>query len=277
MKKLSLLFSFLILLLNNCSNKSDQKIDIIKEGDLNSQMMQAYTEGMEAFDNQLYLEAAKKFNEAEIFFPQSEWAPKASLMAAYSYFYDDYNNDAINQLESFIKSYPEHPQISYAYYLLALCYYNLIIDEKKDLEPIIQSKIRFEFVIQNFPNTDYAINSSFKLDLINELLASKEMYLANYYIKKEKWAAAINRLKYVLENYATTIFVEEALHRLTEIYYKLGLIEESKKYAILLGHNYPNSEWYRNSYKIFDKNYNLSINKKIDKKSTLQKLRSIIK
>lgn len=276
MKKLSVLFSFLILLLNNCSNKSDQKIDFIKEGDLNSQMIQAYTEGMKAFDNKYYLEAAKKFNEAEILFPQSEWAPRASLMAAYSYFYDDYNNDAINQLESFIKTYPKHPNISYAYYLLALSYYNRIVDEKKDLEPIIQSKLRFEFVIKNFPNSEYAIDSKFKLDLLNELLASKEIYLANYYIKKQKWVPAINRLKYILENYESTIFVEEALNRLVEIYYKLGLLEESKKYAILLGHNYPNSEWYANSYKIFNNDYKVTKNKELDKKSALEKLRSLI-
>ena len=152
------------------------------------------------------------------------------------------------------------------------------IDEKKDLEPLLQSKKKFEFVIKNYPNTDFALDSNFKIDLIQETLASKEMYIAKHYIQKEKWIAAINRLKSIVENYERTVFIEEALHRLVEIYYKIGLIEESKKYANLLGYNYASSDWYKNSYKVFNKEYENPYKKikKSKKTSMLKKIKSIL-
>ena len=269
-------FIFLILLLTNCSKNKEEISSLIVEDEIQLQMIKAYEEGMDAFNDRNFLEAAKKFNEAEILFPQSEWAPKASLMAAYSYYYDDYNNDAKRELESFFKKYPNDKRIAYAHYLLAMSYYNSIVDEKKDLQPLLNSKKQFEYIVNNFPNTDFSLDSKFKLNLINEMIASKEMYVARHYLNKQKWIPAINRLKFIVNQYGDTIFVEEALHRLVEVYYKIGLKEESEKYAILLGYNYPDSNWYEISYKIHKKNYKLQETKKKDKKSTIEKFKSLL-
>ena len=259
------LFIIFFIFLNSCS-KEENKISIIKEDDIQMQMIEAYKEGIKALKESDVLYAAKKFNEAEILFPQSIWAPKSVLMAAYSYYSQDYYPDAIFELERFIKTYPQDKRLSYAHFLLAMCYYERIVDEKKDLEPLIKSQEKFLFVIENYPNTDFALDSKYKLDLINNVLASKEIYLGRYYISKEKWIAAINRFKYVLDYYDTTIYVEEAIHRLVEIYYRLGLIDESKKYASLLGYNYQSSKWYDESYRIFNKDYKSPIEKINNKK-----------
>ena len=209
--------------------------------------------------------AVKKFNEAELLFPQSSWAPKAALMAAYVYYAQDYYFDAEFELKRFIKTYPKHPDLNYAHFLLAMCFYEKIIDEKKDLKPLIKAKEKFQFIIEKYPNTDFALDSSYKINLINDILASKEMYIGKHYIKKEKWIPAINRFKTIVIKYDTTIYVEEALHRLVEIHYRIGLTDESKRYANMLGYNYKSSEWYKKSYKVFNRNYRdptKSINKK---------------
>tara|TARA_B110001450_G_scaffold230341_1_gene231542 strand:+ start:16 stop:852 length:837 start_codon:yes stop_codon:yes gene_type:complete len=277
MKKLLVIFFLLgFLFSNNCSKNEKIEIVNIEEDQIEGQMIKAYQEGMVAFKNQNYLEAAKKFNEAEILFPQSEWAPRSALMAAYAYYYDDYNNRAISELANFFKKYPNNPNISYAHYLLAMSYYNNIVDEKKDLEPLKNSKKQFEYVIKNYPNTEFSLDSKFKLDLINEMIASKEMYIARHYIQKKKWIPAINRLKFIVTEYDNTIFIEEALHRLVEIYYKIGLEDESKKYAVLLGYNYPGSKWYKKTYKVHEKNYKILDIKKENKKSTLEKFKSLL-
>jgi len=277
MKKLLLIFFlFGFLFLNNCSKTEKIEIVAIEEDQIEGQMIRAYQEGIVAFENQTYIEAAKKFNEAEILFPQSEWAPRSALMAAYAYFYDDYNKRAISELLNFFRKYPNHPNTSFAHYLLAMSYYNSIVDEKKDLEPLKNSKKQFEYIIENYPNTEFSLDSKFKLDLINEMIASKEMYIARHYIQKEKWIPAINRLKFIVKNFDDTIFIEEALHRLVEIYYKIGLEEESRKYAVLLGYNYPESEWYKNTFKIHKKEYEIQDIKNENKKSTLEKIKSLL-
>ncbi len=254
----------LLLFLSSCS-KEEQKISIIKEKEINLQMIDAYQEGVKAFEEGDVLYAAKKFNEAEILFPQSEWAPRSILMAAYAYYSQDYYFDAISELERFIKKHPKHERLNYAHFLLAICYYEQIVDEKKDLGPLISAQKEFKFVIEKYPNSDFALDSKFKLDLINDVLASKEIFLGRYYMKKEKWIAAINRFKQVVEYYDTTVYIEEALHRLVEIHYRLGLVEESKKYASLLGYNYQSSRWYEATYTIFNKEYESPIDK-INKK-----------
>ena len=277
MKKILLIFFiFGFLFLNNCSKNEKIEILEIEEAQIEGQMIKAYQEGMDAFKNQLYVEAAEKFNEAEILFPQSEWAPRSALMAAYAYYYDDYNNRAISELINFFNKYPNDPNTPYAHYLLAMSYYNKIIDEKKDLEPLKNSKKQFEYIVKNYPNTEFSLDSKFKLDLINEMIASKEMYIARHYIQKKKWIPAINRLKFIVTEYDNTIFIEEALHRLVEIYYKIGLEDESRKYAVLLGYNYPDSKWYKNTHKVHEKNYEIQNIKKENKKSTLEKLKSLL-
>tara|TARA_B100001173_G_scaffold226919_1_gene196878 strand:+ start:21 stop:872 length:852 start_codon:yes stop_codon:yes gene_type:complete len=272
-----LIFSFLFIF--SCKNNNEQDISVLKEKDLDLQMIDAYEEGLKLLDKGDGLGAAKKFTEAELLYPQSLWAPRSSLMSAYSYYKQSYYINAIDELERFIKIYPNHKRIVYAYYLLGMCHYDQIADEKKDLGSIIDAKQNFNYVINNFSNSEFALDARFKLELIEEILASKEMYLAQYYIEREKWIPAINRFKNVLHNYDTTIYVEEALHRLVEIHYKIGLIEESKGYAALLGYNYQSSDWYRESYKVFNRDYEkISKRKrKKDKKSTLDKIKSLLK
>ena len=246
-----LLFSLFLI---SCSKKEVRE-NVIIEKSLDMQVLEAYEEGMKALNSNDVLFAAKKFNEAEILYPQSIWAPKSALMAAYSYYKQDYYSDAIMELNRFLKIYNNHKDIPYAYYLLGICYYELIVDEKKDLRSIVKAKDTFNILIKKYPNTEYAIDAEFKIDLINDILASKEVYLGRYYVSKKKWIAAINRFRTVTDNYDQTIYTEEALHRLVEIYYLLGLKEESKKYASLLGYNYQSSQWYEKSYVIFDKKY----------------------
>lgn len=269
------LFFLLIIFIVGCSSQEEKNISILGEDNIELQMIEAYKKGVLAFEQKNFLKAADKFNEAELLFPQSDWAPKASLMAAYSYYVDGYNNDSIFQLEQFIKTYRNDKRIPYAHYLLSMSYYNKIVNEKKDIKPLIESRIKFKHVIENYPSTDFALDSKFKLELIEEILASKEMFIAKHYMKKEKWIPAINRLKFILEEYQTTIYVEEAMLRLVEIYFKLGLVDESKKYASLLGYNYGSSEWYKQSYKIFKKGYEDPY-KKIKNRSKLEKIKSIL-
>lgn len=278
--KFHLLYLIVIFLfLNTSCSKEKEKISIIEEENLEMQMIQAYNDGIKELDKGDVIYAAKKFNEAELLYPQSIWAPRAALMAAYSYFSQYYYADAILELEKFLDKYKNHPRRDYAYYLLALSHYNLIIDETKDLNEILNAKKYFEIILKKYPNTEFAIDSEYKLEFIQELLASKEMYLARYYAEREKWIPAINRYKKVLENYERTIFIEEALHRLVELHYKIGMIDESKKYASLLGYNYQSSKWYQESYKIFNKNYNKKIKVKKRKKKfiTLEKIKSLLK
>jgi outer membrane protein assembly factor BamD len=199
--------------------------------------------------------AAKKFNEAELLFPQSRWAAKSAIMAAYAYYTQDYYSDAIFELERYLVTYPNNKDKVYAHFLLGMSFYEQIIDEKKDIKPMLYSKEQFELIMREYPTTEFAIDAKFKIDLINEILAAKEMYVARYYLNKTKWIPAINRFKTVINEYNTTIYTEEALHRLVEINYRLGLMEESRKYASTLGYNYQSSDWYKNTYKLFNKDY----------------------
>ena len=270
MKLRNFLLSLLIIFsLISCSEK-EEKISLIKEDNLEMQMIDAYKEGLKEFNNGDIFFAAKKFNEVELLYPQSIWAPRSILMSAYAYYSQLYFTDAIYELERFLEKYKNHPNTDYAYYLLAVCHYNQIVDEKKDLGEIIKSKTYFSLIVAEYPNTDFAEDAKFKLDLIEEILASKELYLANYYLDREKWIPAMNRFKKIVNEYDTTIFVEEALFRLVELNYKLGLEEEAKKYTALLGYNYQSGDWYERSYKIINANYvKPEITKHLTKQKTL--------
>ena len=271
MKFIYLFFFISVLFLNSCSDKQN-KVSLIKQDNLEMQMIEAYNEGLKEFNKGDIFFAAKKFNEVELLYPQSIWAPRSNLMAAYAYYSQLYFNDAIYELERFLNKYKNHPDTDYAYYLLAVCHYNLIVDEKKDLGEIIKSKEYFTLLVKEFPDTDFAEDAQFKLLLIEEILASKELYLANYYLDREKWIPAMNRFKKIVNQYDNTIFIEEALYRLVELNYKLGLLDESKKYAVLLGYNYQSSEWYERSYKILNTDYEKpKIEKEIKKQKTLLK------
>ena len=244
----------LILLTNSCGNKKE-KITNIEGDNLEKQMIEAYNKGFIALDEGDVLFAAKNFNLVESLYPQSSWAKKSTIMAAYAYYSQNYYGDSIYELERFIKLYPPNSYSPYAYYLLGINYYETIIDEKKDIEPILKSKEYFNYLIDNYPQNDFALDAKYKLLAIENLLASKELYIAKYYIQKEKWIPALNRLKTIILQYDNTIYVEEALHRLVEVNYKIGLEEESRKYAKLLGYNYQSSTWYEKSYKVLNKQY----------------------
>ena len=275
--KFSFLYIIVFFLILSCS-KNAEKATQLKEKNLETQMIEVYKDAMKEFERGDVIYAGKKFSEAELLYPQSIWAPRAVLMSAYGYFSQGYYNDAINEIERFLSKYKNHTQTDYAYYLLALCHYDQIIDERKDLKQIIQAKEYFELIIKNYPNTEYAFDARYKLDFIKEIMASKEMYLARYYVQREKWIPAINRFKTVVNNYERTIYVEEALHRLVELHYKIGLVNEAEKYALLLGYNYQSSKWYEASYRILNKNYSFAKKKKKDQKDNiLNKFKKLLK
>ena len=280
MNILKLIFIALLIIFNSSCSKDVLKDTRLKEKSLDLQMIEAYNEGLSSLEGGDVLFAAQKFNEAEILYPQSIWAPRSALMAAYSYYLQDYYKDAIAELERFVKVYSKHENLDYAYFLLATSYYEQIIDEKKDLQYLIKAKENFLIILNKYPNTDYAIDASFKLDLINDTLASKEMYIGRYYFEKKKWISAINRFKTVIDKYNTTIYTEEALHRLVEIHYTIGLKNEAEKYAKLLGYNFQSSKWYEKTYILFDKNYRKQekINKNKDKKTSnlIKRIKSLL-
>ncbi len=274
---MKIIYILLILIsLLNCS-KDSQEISIIKETSQELEMISSYNEAYEALSDGDPYFAAKKFLEAEISYPQSIWAPRSALMASYSYYLQNYYTEAISNLERYLKTYPNDKNISYAHYLIAMCYFESIVDEKRDSGSIIKAKEKFEFIVKNYPSSEFSLDANFKLNFIEDLLASKEMYIARHYIKKGKWIAASNRLKIVVEDYNQTIFIEEALHRLVEINYNLGLDSEAQKYAKILGYNYLSSEWYKKTYKIFNKNYSVVYNQEIkkDKNKVIDKFKKL--
>ena len=268
---------FIIIIFFNSCSKQEKEISYIKETSQDLEIVTAYKDAYEALEQNDPYYAAKKFLEAELLFPQSEWAAKSALMAAYSYYMQNYYAESLSNLERFLKTYPNDKNLSYAHYLIAMCYYETIEDEKRDSAPLLKAKNKFKFILDEYPNSDFAMDSRFKLGLIEDILASKEMYLGRHYLKKGKWIAALNRFKTVIDNYSRTIFIEEALHRMVEINYKLGLLEESQKYANVLGYNYLSGEWYKKSYKVFNKDYSLRVKKivKKDRKGLIQKFKKL--
>ena len=269
-------FVIILFLVNSCA-KEPEKILNIKKTSQDLEMVVVYNEAYDNLNKNDPYNAAKKFLEAELLYPQSIWAPRSVLMASYSYYLQNYYSEALSNLERYLKTYPNDENLSYAHYLIAMCHYEMIEDEKRDIGPLLEAKKKFSYILKNYPNTDFALDAKFKLDFIEDILASKEMYLGRHYQKKGKWIAAMKRFQYVIKEYDQTIFVEEALHRLVEINYKIGLIEESQKYATLLGYNYLSSQWYKRSYKIFNKNYTEKKPKKIKnkKKGVVEKFKKL--
>ena len=253
-KHIIFLFIYIIFIVS-CSKDKSKVDQVLLEQDIEAEMILAYKEGMKQLEKGDALYASRKFDEAEILFPQSIWATKASLMSAYALYSQNYYDDAIFNLERHIKNYPKDKDLVYAHYLIAICYFEQLYDERKDLKPLVKAREKFEYILKKYPNTDYAIDAKWKMGLIVDQMAAKEMYIGRYYMKMEKWIAAINRFKFVVKYYDTTVYIEEALHRLVEIYYKIGLVEDAQKIAATLGYNYGSGEWYKNSYRIFNKSY----------------------
>jgi len=261
-----------IFLLFSCSKQENNAIK--SEPSSEDKALSIYAEAVEALNKGDAFFAGKLFREVEGLVPQSKWAAKASIMSGYSEYSRNAYTNAVFDLERHVKNYPADNLVSYAHYLIAICYYEQILDEKKDLKPLLKAKEKFQFIIENYPDTDYATDARFKVDLIIDQLAAKEMSIARFYMKTEKWIPAINRLKIVVEDYGKTVFVEEALHRLVEVYYKIGLIKESRQAASILGYNYQSGEWYKKSYKVFNKKYK---NKKVKKTKKMGLIRRKIK
>ena len=269
-KHIIFLFIYIIFIVS-CSKDKSKVDQVLLEQDVEAEMIFAYKEGMKQLEKGDALYASRKFDEAEILFPQSIWATKASLMSAYALYSQNYYDDAIFNLERHIKNYPKDKDLVYAHYLIAICYFEQLYDERKDLKPLVKAREKFDHILKKYPNTDYAIDAKWKMGLIVDQMAAKEMYIGRYYMKMEKWIAAINRFKFVVKYYDTTVYIEEALHRLVEIYYKIGLVEEAKKVAATLGYNYGSGEWYKNSYRIFNKSYKTAKITKKKKDSFIKK------
>ena len=277
---------FLVLLLSvflfSCAwqviqdpGKKNKNETIVSEGPTDEEKaVSIYAEAVKALDEGDAYYAKQKFKEVENLVPQSKWAEKASLMAGYADYSRNSYSSAIFSLERHIVNYPADKNLPYVHYLIAICYYEQILDEKKDLQPLLKAKKKFAFIIQTYPNTDYATDGRFKMDLITDQLAAKEMSIARFYMKTQKWIPALNRLKTVVDKYEKTVFVEEALHRLVEVYYRLGLTEEAKKAAAILGYNYQSGDWYEKSYQVFNKKYKP---KKINEKKKMGLIRKKIK
>ena len=259
----------LLIIFQSCS-----KNELVYENKEVINPFNLYKEGIEAFNKNDYFFASKKFSEAEINFQNMDFAAKSALMSSYALYGINFYNQAIDNLERYLKIYPADKNVMYAHYLSAIIYFEQISDEKKDLKPLIDARNKIDFFLNNYPGTDYALDLRFKKDLIQNQLAAKELFIAKHYISVKKWVPAINRLKIIIENFDKTVFVEEALHRLVEIHYHLGLEDEAKKYASILGYNYNSSRWFQQSYKILDKNYkiiDLAKKDKINKKDNFFK------
>ena len=237
-----------------------------------------YKDGIDAFENNDFFFASKKFSEAELNFKEVDLAAKSAIMSSFSLYGINFYDEATENLERYLKKYPSDKNVIYAKYLLAIISFEQISDEKKDLKPLIEADNKIDEFIANYPDSDYAIDLKFKKDLIQNQMAAKELFVAKYYISTQKWVPAISRLKIIIKNFNETVFVEEALHRLVEIHYHLGLESEAKKYAKILGYNYNSSEWFKQSYKILNKDYNINnMNSDIQKKKEDGLLKKIIK
>jgi len=263
-----IIYSFLIIFLITSCSKKEPELNIPKNTD---KSYETYKEAVAAMETGDYLFASKKFSEAEVILPNIEFAAKSSLMSSYCLYLINFYPETIESLERFVKQYPADKNIGYANYLIAITLYEQILDEKKDIEPLLKSRKKIQEYLVNFTDTEYAQDLKFKLDLVNNQLAAKEMYIAKYYITTQKWIPAINRLKVIVNDFSETVFIEEALHRLVEVYYRIGLKEEAQASALLLGYNYNSSEWYAQTYKILNKSY------KLPKKSEIKKNDSLIR
>ena len=272
--KLILIFILAFSLLS-CSKDKDIEYEIKKN---RVDPYRLYQEGFDAFEKGQYFYAEKKFSEAELNFKIVEFAAKSAIMSSYALYGINFYTESLENLERYLRKYPADKNIMYAHYLTAIIYYEQMSDEKKDLQPLLDANRKIDFFLKKYPNSDYSIDLKFKKDLIQNQLAAKELYVAKYYISIQKWVPAINRLKKIIEDYEKTVFIEEALHRLVEINYYLGLEKEAKKYAKILGYNYNSSEWFEQSYKVFNQNYKIKDRDKIKKDSNfLRKILNKIK
>ena len=269
LQKIFLIF-LIVFSLQSCSKKEIK----YESQDKKVNPYTLYKEGFKEFEIGNYFLAEQKFSEAELNFLEVEFAAKSAIMSSYSLYGINFYTQALDNLDRYLKKYPADKNVMYAHYLIAIIHYEQISDEKKDLQPLIDAGIKIDFFINKYPDSDYSLDLKFKKDLIYNQLAAKELYVAKHYISVQKWVPAINRLKIIVKDYEKTIFIEEALHRLVEIHYHLGLEDEAKKYAKILGYNYNSGEWFEQSYKVLNKDYQLvkKIKKPINDESFFKKI-----
>lgn len=239
------------VLLTGCDSTDD---DIDKAIEKNETVDVLYNKALATLKSNKFKKAIEEFEEVERQHPYSEWAARAEIMAAYSAYRGGQFEDAVVILDRFTKLHPTHASTPYAYYLSALCYYTQISDVGRDQKMTENARTALRDVVQRYPDSDYARDAKVKLDLVEDHLAGKEMEIGRYYLKRDDYPAAINRFKYVIDNYQTTSHTAEALHRMVECYLRLGVLEEAKKYAAVLGHNFPGSDWYNYSYEMMQGN-----------------------
>ena len=236
---------FLLTLFVSCSDTKLQTPET--EGE---RLQILYSNAMDLLNKKDYVDAATLFEDIERQYPYSKWSNQAQLMTSFCYYKSSMYNESLDSLERFIALYPGSKKISYAYYLRALNYFEQIKDVERDQSMTEKAKKAFYEVTTKYPESQFAQDANEKIDIINDRLAAKEMEIARYYQFSHQWISAINRYNEILENYKTSVYTAESLHRLVEIYYSLGLYEDAKKYAATLGHNFPESKWYAMSYEI---------------------------
>ena len=269
-KKIKLVFISLIFIIYGCKSNNE----LIKKPEIIPPLHILYKSAYDAFNNGDWQTSLERFQKVETRYSYTEWAPKASMMIMYIYYEVSDYYKTLEYARKFKKTYPVSKYIDYIDYIVALSFYEQIGTVARDQTYTKASLDEFKKILKNYPNSSYAEDAKFKIDLINEQLAGKEMYIARFYIKKSKWISAIKRLDNIVNNYNTTIFIEEALHRLVEIYYNLGNVELAKKYAVILGYNFNDSNWYKKSYKIVgNKDYRIEEKKqKIKLKDRVKKI-----
>ncbi|KAF0222573.1 MAG: hypothetical protein FD176_2540 [Rhodospirillaceae bacterium] len=228
------------LLLSACADKKDEYVERPVE--------ELYNEAMDLVEQGEYYKAAQAFDEVDRQHPYSVWATKAQLMNAYVLYERNKYPDALVALDRFIQLHPGNKDAPYAYYLKGLCYYEQITDVARDQKMTEMALKSLQEVVDRYPASSYARDAKLKVDLTRDHLAGKEMNIARYYQNRDQWLAALNRYKIVVEQYQTTSHVPEALHRMVEIYLTLGLTDEAKKTAAVIGHNFPGSDWYEDTF-----------------------------
>lgn len=270
LKKKFLIFPIILILTFSCGNNDR----LIKKPEKVPPLDILYKTAFKLYEEGTWSEAINLFQKVETKYSFSEWAPRATLMIMYIYYESSEYYQALEYANKYKKLYPSSKNITYVDYLIGLVFYEQISTVARDQTYTKEALKKFNELIDNNPNSIYAKEAKYKIDLINEQLAGKEMYLARYYMKKSKWVAAIKRLNIILDKYEQTVYVPEALHRLVEIYYKLGNLNQASKYGAILGYNFNDDEWYKKSYKIVaDKDY--STEKKAQKIKFRDKIKKI--
>ena len=269
----NLLLIFILTIFYSCS--SGDKVKNLKPKKIIS-LEKLYTEAYRNFEIGDYNQAIKIFEIVEKDYSYTEWAPRALLMRAYMYYDAGDYVAALTHLQRFKQRNSGSKNLQYVEYLIGICMFEQINYISLTQEPTELALRQFEKIMSNYPSSSYATDAKFKIDLINEQKAGKEMYLARYYAKKEMWLPALYRLNNVFKDYQSTVFIEEALHRLVEIHYKIGNIETAKKYASILGYNYNDSDWYKKSYNIIE-GTNIPMDKTKQKKSLKERLKKLIR